>query len=69
MGAGASTKALDASAPITIWPLSADKTHISLDDVWSRMVAYVSPRVIVPCIHDEPLHGDQALLVPLSFTT
>ena len=49
-GGGASAKALDTSAPITIMFFSAAVAQKILDAVWSKEAAYVSPSVTVPLI-------------------
>ena len=67
VGDGASAKALDASAPMTILLLAAFIVQHILSHVWSRLAAFISLRVTVPFIRGEPLHTPLEFLVPHSF--
>ena len=55
-GAGASVKVSEASAPIVIKFYKAVTDQKICEPIYSRLPAYVSPRVTVPSIFDEPLH-------------
>ncbi len=66
-GAGASAKALDASAPMVMELYNDVTAQKILEPVWSSDPAYVSASVTDPVILFEPLQTQQAFLVPQSF--
>ena len=63
LGAGASTNVLEASISTTIFHKAVLSAYNILAHVWSRLAVYVSPKVTVPFIRDDPLHTPCAFLV------